>query len=317
MEEAVRIALATRLDLKNARAQVMDARRRVEVAANRLQAILNLRVEGDVGTRPGSDNPLDFRAKNSNIRLGVAFTAPLDLIAQRNAYRTAQVNYQRARRAYMALEDFIKLSVRNQWRVLTVQRQNFETLRVAVRVAATQFDNAVEEASAPPVPGQQVRETSSAGLSLLNALNSVLDSQLGLISTWVNYEQNRLNIFRDMGMMDIDARGLWTDPFYQTGPEAAPTTGLPPAPSALMPTAPASGRPDDLRISHANHGNVAGPFPGNVGPALHQRLQRTGPGVPPGKVGKVRLVQRGEENRAAADSGGDRRRRDFLLQRHP
>ena len=31
---------------------------------------------------------------------------------------------------------------------------------------------------------------------------------------WVTYEANRLNIFRDMGIMEIDPRGVWTDPFY-------------------------------------------------------------------------------------------------------
>jgi outer membrane protein TolC len=317
IEEAVRTALATRLDLKNARAQVMDARRRLEVAANRLQAVLNLRVDGDVGTKPGGDNPLDFRARNSTVRVGVAFTAPLDLIAQRNAYRTAQITYQRARRAYMALEDAIKLSVRNEWRILDVQRRNFETLRSAVRVAATQFDNAVEEASAPQVAAAgPPRETSSAGLSLLNALDSVVRSQTGLIGTWIDYETNRLNIYRDMGMMVIDARGLWTDPFYQDRSEVLPT-GPPPAPPAPSQPVPASGRAHDLRNSTASNGKipVGTVRSGIAGPQL--RIQRAGHVVSTEKAGKVRLVEGTAENGAAAVHGRDPRRGNLLLQGHP
>ncbi|NBO66246.1 MAG: hypothetical protein EBU88_15625 [Acidobacteria bacterium] len=58
-----------------------------------------------------------------------------------------------------------------------------------------------------------------------NALNSVLTAQNGLIQDWVVYETNRLNIFRDMGIMDIDARGVWTDRFYQQMQASVPVVG--------------------------------------------------------------------------------------------
>ncbi len=94
-------------------------------------------------------------------------------------------------------------------RQLNVLRQNFETSRLQIRLAALQYDSAVEATSDP---AQSVR---NPGLNLLNALSSVLQAQNGLISNWVNYEQNRLNIYRDMGIMEIDANGIWEDDFYQ------------------------------------------------------------------------------------------------------
>jgi len=213
MEEAVQRALTTRLDLKNARARVMDARRRVEVAANRLEAVLNLRVEGDVRT-PQGNNPLDFRGRQSNFRVGVGITAPLDLVNERNAYRDAQIAYQQARRAYMALEDQIKLQVRASWRDLDVLRKNFETARQRIRVSASEFDITVEFAQEPAAPGQRP-SNQNTGLNLLNALNNVLNSQNDLIRIWVDYERSRLNIHRDIGIMEIDEQGLWNDPYYQ------------------------------------------------------------------------------------------------------
>lgn len=213
LAEATRTGLENRLDLMNAKAQVMDARRRQEVAANQLEAVLDIVAEGDVRT-PVGENPFDFRGRQSSFRVGARFTAPLDQIAERNDYRLALIDYQRARRDYMALEDQVKFSIRQSWRQLRVLEQNFEITRQALRLAAMQLDQAVEDATAPVRPGQQ-RGAGSQGINLLNALDSVLGAQNDLIGIWVNYERSRINIYRDMGMMDIDPRGVWNDPFYQ------------------------------------------------------------------------------------------------------
>lgn len=204
MEECVEIALESRLDLMNARASVMDARRRVEVAANRLEAVLDVVVDGDVrSTR--SENPLDFRGDLSEFRIGLQFTAPVTLVAERNAYNAALVAYQRERRAYMAFEDRVKQEVRQSWRQLMVLRANVNNDRESIRLAALQYDSAVEEAT---------RGATNA-LNLLNALNGILSAQDALINDWVGFESSRLNIFLDMGIMEVDPRGVWFDDFYQ------------------------------------------------------------------------------------------------------
>ena len=142
MGEAVCIGLENRLDLMNSRAAVMDARRRVEIAANRLQAVLDIRAEGNIGTPTGS-RPLDFRGNNSSFRAGIAFTAPLDQIAERNAYRSALIAYQRVRRTYIASEDNVKREIRADWRQLDTLEENLENARQAVRSSARQFRNTV------------------------------------------------------------------------------------------------------------------------------------------------------------------------------
>ena len=206
MDEAVQIGLQQRLDLMNQKANVFDLRRKVELAANELEAILDVRVEGSVGTPDGK--PLGFTSSLSTIRAGLEFTAPVDQIIQRNNYRRALIDYQRERRLAMELEDNVKLQIRTSWRNLNVLKQNFETARQAIRIAARQYDNAVELTSA----GGQ-----NQGLNLLNALNSVLSAQNNLISIWVSYERSRLEFYRDMGLMQIDPQGIWVDPFYQAG----------------------------------------------------------------------------------------------------
>ncbi|HSG70843.1 MAG TPA: TolC family protein, partial [Planctomycetaceae bacterium] len=212
LEEVTQYALEHRLDLKNARAFVTDARRTVEIAANALEAAIQIRVEGDVGTKPGKFNPVDFRGANSSFRAGVEFDTPLDQIDERNAYRAALINYQRAKRAYMQTEDNVKSQVRQAWRQLQAQKANFATSRQSVRFAAIQFDNNVEQARDPARAGG----TGTQGLSLLRALDSVLQAQNSFIRTWVAYEQSRINIYRDMEIMEIAPDGVWEDNFYRT-----------------------------------------------------------------------------------------------------
>ncbi len=209
LSEVVRVGLDNRLDLMNQRGFVMDARRLMEVRSNSLEAVLNVVVDGDVSTPIGQNKPVDFSGSRANFRAGVEFTAPLSLVQERNAYRESQIDYQRQRRTFMAAEDNIKFGIRQSWRELSVLRQNFETSRVQIRLAALQYDNAVESALDPSKAG------GNQGLNLLNALSTVLRAQNSLISNWVNYEQNRLNIYRDMGIMEIDENGIWKDDFYQ------------------------------------------------------------------------------------------------------
>ncbi len=221
MTDSVGVALENRLDLMNERANVMDARREQEVVANRLKTILDIAVEGDVRTPAGGSQPFNFSGSSSSYRVGVQFTAPLDQVAERNNYRSAQIRYQRARRTYMAAEDQVKLQVRTSWRQLEVLEQNLETARQALRINVLQYDQAVEESNAP---GQQP-QGGVRGLNLISALNDILVAQNRLIQIWADYETQRLNIHRDMGMMEIDPQGLWVDSYYQNqvNPPQEPT----------------------------------------------------------------------------------------------
>lgn len=208
LEETVRLGLANRHDLMNSRAEVMDARRAVEVAANRLKALMDLNVGGGVGLG-GADTTDD-------VNVSLDFKAPLDQVLERNAYNTALVAYQRARRAYMADEDAVKLAIRRSWRQLQVSRQRLEIDRQTVRNAALEYDSS------------RLNPNQNNSLSLVRALDSVLDAQESLVGDWVSYESNRLNIFRDMGIMRVNQDGVWEDSFYlQDGPGVLDT--LPPA----------------------------------------------------------------------------------------
>ena len=126
-------------------------------------------------------------------------------------------------------------------------RQNFEVSRLNLRQAALQFDINVSNNLNPKAQGGgggggggggaaggggagggnatggvggagQAGTTNlgnATGLNLLNALNAILTAQNNLILYWASYERNRINIYRDMDIMQVDERGLWIDPVYQ------------------------------------------------------------------------------------------------------
>ena len=148
----------------------------------------------------------------------------------------------------MQFEDTTKFQVRTSWRSLEVLRQNFETARASIRIAALQYDQAIEQANAPAsAASTSSRGGSSQGLNRIQALSSVLSAQNSLISIFVDYETARLNIYRDMGLMEIDSRGLWCDPFYQRQvpgfEESGAGTGSRPLANAVPP-APADNDPN-------------------------------------------------------------------------
>lgn len=293
LEEAVDTAMENRIDLMNLRGRVMDARRNMEVAANRLEAIVNLVGQGSLNTAPTGDHPLGFRGANSNFQFGVQMAAPLDQVQVRNVYRQSIVNYQQARRAYMLLEDQVKYDIRTSWRQLKLNAQNFETTRKALRQAALQLDINVANNLNPKqqVAGQAgTTNLGNTGINLLQALNQILTSQNNLIQFWLSYERNRINLYRDMDIMVVDERGLWDDPYYQN----LDRQSLP-----LYPNEPAHDVPPEPSASGTDTGK-----PARIKRSIHPGIARIG-SVTPASSEKAELDERDRRGRPGA--GGRRR----------
>jgi outer membrane protein TolC len=205
VDQAIAVALANRLDLMDARARVADAWRNVEVAANQLRAGVNLIYRGNLATDPNHKGFLRFDASAGVHQFGIQLNAPLVRRAQRNAYRAAWINFQQARRAYMLNEDTIKLQIRLDLRDLELARRQFDIGRQQLVTAVHQ----VEENEYNLRFGGGGQGDASVTLLLLQSLQSLLLAKNGLIGNWVQYETARLSLYRDMDLMDIDARGVW------------------------------------------------------------------------------------------------------------
>jgi outer membrane protein TolC len=205
VDQAIQIALANRLDLKNALAVVTDAWRNVEVDANALRGILNFSYSGNLATAPNHDTLFRFDSSASVQRFGLEFQAPINRRVERNQYRADQIQYQRARRAYMLLRDTIVQQVRLDMRNLMLNRKQFDIGREQLISSSRQVEEAEYALQRPSEGGSPVT------LNLLTALNSLLTARNGLITDWVGYETNRLTLYSNFDLMDIDANGVWTN----------------------------------------------------------------------------------------------------------
>lgn len=243
LDEANRYALANRLDLMNQRGAVVDAWRQIGVTASALKAGLDVVANANVATLPGGVNPVDFRSSASSYSIGVRLDAPLNRLAERNAYRASLINYQRARRSYVNLEDQIERAVRQDVRVLNTARLNFEIARQSLIIAARQVEAAREQllqlgANADPTSTQDI----------LNALSDVLRNQNALIDSWVSYETGRIQLLLDLDALQVDERGNYVDEYTDPPGRTASTARGPdpaqlPAPAERSPYARPGGPP--------------------------------------------------------------------------
>ncbi|MEQ1854447.1 MAG: TolC family protein, partial [Chthoniobacteraceae bacterium] len=149
--EALAVARENRLDWMNARARLVDAWRQVDINANPLLPGLTLTANGEIGNIRNNLARPDGR--NGTLRFGLRFDSPLSLLGERNEYREAIIDYQRARRNLDEFEDRVNLSLRNTLRIVELSQLNFELRREAVQIAISQVDLARLRLDEPPKPG--------------------------------------------------------------------------------------------------------------------------------------------------------------------
>lgn len=201
--EAIRLALDRRQDLLVARERIVDAQRRVAVAANALLAGLTLEGSVTSGARRGvttadlGDSDLDDLVYSASALLDL----PLERTPERDAYRATFIALEQSVRGFQALEDDVKLDVRQSLRALLEARESVLIQEQAVTLAAERVTstNLVLEAGRG-----EVRD-------VLDAQESLLEAQNAFTAAMIRYRVSELAIQRDMGVLAVDSDGLWRE----------------------------------------------------------------------------------------------------------
>ncbi len=256
--EALAYAHENRLDLQNQLAAVTDTWRKVTVAANALRGDLNIVTSANLATDPLRKNPFSFAADANTYSVGLQFDGPLNRMAERNAYRTSLITYQRARRSYMALSDTVEAQVRQDLRRLNQLRLSFEISRQTVLSATRQLENSKLQLVRPGGAGGGGvggggGATSTVTLDLLNAYNQQLVALNALVQNFVGYEQQRVQLLLDLEALQLDQQGFPSNVASGT-PDRPPADGAPapervpaperiPGPRPVGPQPAAPGRP--------------------------------------------------------------------------
>ena len=202
-------ARENRLDWMNARAALVDQWRQIEIAANRLKSDVTVTVDGGVDAVSRSNGGT---STVSDINVGLRFAAPLTRRSERNSYISTLISYDRARRSYMNYEDAVHRNIRSILRDLELAQLNFELQRAAVLVAMSRVDQANLQLLRPPKPGETSKFGDSFSRDLVDALNSLMNSQNTFISAWIDYEARRMGMDIMLGTFRMNAEGVWIDP---------------------------------------------------------------------------------------------------------
>jgi hypothetical protein len=229
--KVAQVALLNRLDLMNARASVVDSWRQIAVFANALLGTLNVEYHWDSFTPLGQAKPLDFGGSRNRQQLFINGELPLVRTKERNDYRAALIAYQRQRRALMESEDLAVAAVRSELRQLRILAQNYKIQQRQVELAYLTVESSLDTFRAPPAPtpaGTAANTAVSAASltqQLLGAQRSLPVAQDALLAVWISYLTTRLQLYRDLELMQIDSRGVWIDEFATSPTLPEPSDG--------------------------------------------------------------------------------------------
>ncbi|MDD5458459.1 MAG: TolC family protein [Phycisphaerae bacterium] len=204
-DRAILLGLENRLDLKTADGLVYDAQRVVIIAADALGAELTFFGSAQFGSRR-TVRTADLEDAKLRTDKGVyPALLTLDLPFERTweslNYRDSFITLERAVRNVQSLEDVIKLDIINDLRDLLEARENVYIQAEAVYVAQKRVRSATMFLEAGR---KEIRD-------LLEAQDALLGAQNALTAAVVAYRVTELAIQRDMGLLDVNEKGLWKE----------------------------------------------------------------------------------------------------------
>lgn len=201
-EHAVEVALATRLDLQNARDQYEDAGRRIHVAANRLRPQVDLMASAGLGSEANTSGGLAIPdLARYHWSAGLNLDLPFERTAERNAYRAALIAQGRSARELEQAEDQIKLQVRDDWRNLDQAKRSYEIAEMGVALSQRRLE---EEELRAQVGRGTARD-------LVDAQNDLINSRNDRTQALVAHTVARLQFWNDMGILYIKDNGQWEE----------------------------------------------------------------------------------------------------------
>ena len=212
-----RLALDNRLDLMNVIDRFEDSKRKVKVAESDL--LPGLSIVADAALRDQFYS--SFEADSIEANGGLKLNLPFNRVSERNAYRSSLIAFERQLRTLSAELDELLDGLRSDLRNLSRQRQNYFTQLEAGKNAEENLE-ATRQRLRLGFPGVRTRD-------VITAQDALLQSQLSLLGAGLEYHKTRLELLKDMGILNITHDDFWLKNFGV--PELQqPQAGQPPQP---------------------------------------------------------------------------------------
>lgn len=208
LDDAMQTALTTRLDLWNTRDRAEDATRRVLIAKQDTLPTLNAVVSHRTLDDPNV-NDFSLQTRNRGVSIGLNTDLNLNQKPERNTLRAAMVTEQRTRRELELAEEQVRNAVRTGWRDLEVARKQYDFAKRGMEISMNRLE--VEEAF--------MAEGQGTARDLIEAQRDLNTTRDLMVSTRINHNLARLQLWRDMGVLFIEKDGSWVDVLKKEKPK--------------------------------------------------------------------------------------------------
>lgn len=208
LDDALQTALTTRLDLWNTRDRAEDATRRVLIAKQDTLPTLNAVVSHRTLDDPNV-NDFSLQTRNRGVSIGLNTDLNLNQKPERNSLRAAMVTEQRTRRELELAEEQVRNAVRTGWRDLEVARKQYDFAKRGMEISMNRLE--VEEAF--------MAEGQGTARDLIEAQRDLNTTRDLMVSTRINHNLARLQLWRDMGVLFIEKDGSWVDVLKKEKPK--------------------------------------------------------------------------------------------------
>jgi outer membrane protein TolC len=195
--EVVETALLRRLDLVNSAEGVIDAQRKVFVAADALRADLSIIGTSDVASQQ-QGNRQSLQAAN-DYNLDFELSLPVDRVAEQNVYRKALITLNQRQREYELAADTVRLEVRQAYRDLAEAAERYRIQSEALKVAQERFRKT----------NLLMQYARASSRRVLAAQGDLFEAQNEATQALVNYANATLNFYSNTGVLQVRPDGMW------------------------------------------------------------------------------------------------------------
>jgi outer membrane protein TolC len=196
--KVIEAALLQRLDLINRADAIIDAQRKVYVAADGFRADANLvGTAGVISARRANRGTLGWMREEYG--LGLEINLPLDRVPEQNIYRKALITLNQRQRKYELAADTVALEVRQAHRNLSEAAERYKALLEALELAQQRFNNNF----------LLLQHGKASSRRVLQAQSDLFEAQNDAGQALLDYTTATLNFYRDTGAIQVLPDGMW------------------------------------------------------------------------------------------------------------
>ena len=203
VDDAMITGLVQRLELMNERGLLADDWRSIKLTADELKSRLNFNLRQTLATSNSKVGGIRSSLDTTRTELGMSLDLPLNRRQQRNDFRSALIDYQQGRRNLMALEDGIKLDVRQDLRSLELNRVQYGIDIISAALASERVYSTKLELS--------LGLAQVTARDFLEALATYRQNLSEVANDRFNYIQQRAKLTLDLELLLLDENGLWPE----------------------------------------------------------------------------------------------------------